>query len=120
LEFRCETINQKVLWIPCFNNKEQHTFERPSILSEVKISNVIDEKTYNYGINNINQVFNIAMNYDPNIESNFKINPSKADIVLHDSFLIAAINYDILNDIKIPAVMISIINKDCWTKSSNN
>jgi hypothetical protein len=105
-----------VLWIPCFNNKEQHKFDTPNVLSDVKISAVVDEDTIKYGIKCISQVTNIEMNYDKKYDSNIKIQPSKSDIVLDDNFLVAAINYDILSDIKIPAVVLSIIGKDSWIK----
>jgi hypothetical protein len=108
------------MWIPSFNLNEQHTFDTPNVLSEVKISNIVDEEAHEYFIKDIKQVTNISMNYDTNIASNFKISPGSTDIVLDDSFLIACINYDILSDINIPAVMISIITKDSWIKSNNH
>jgi hypothetical protein len=117
LEFRCETINHKVMWIPCFDLHEQHIFDTPNILSDIKINNTIEEETFEYYIKDIKQVSNISMNYDSNISTNFKIAPASTDIVLDDAFLIACINYDILSDINIPAIMISIITKESWIKS---
>jgi hypothetical protein len=117
LELRCETIDHKVLWIPCFEIKSDVEKHNPNLLHEVKLSK--DDTTY--AVKHIKQSCEMTFYYDTDFNNNFntyfKVEPLQADIVFTDDFLLAVVNYDLITEYNIPAVFLTVITKDKWIHS---
>ena len=93
--------------------------ENPTIFSDISVKK--DDETYY--IHKIKQSCEMTFFYDIDFNNNFntyfKIEPLQSDIVVKNDFLIAIINYDLLTEYNIPAVFLSIINKDKWISINN-
>ncbi len=116
LELRCETIDHKVLWIPCFEIKNQIEKQDPNLLSQFRLS----KHDTTYAVKNIKQTCEMTFFYDTDFNNNFntyfKVEPLQSDIVFTDDFLLAVVNYDLIAEYNIPAVFLSVIDRDKWIK----
>ncbi len=118
MELRCETIDHKVLWIPCFEINNRFDKSEPNLLSDIKIK----KDDIDYGVNYIKQTCEMKFFYDTDFNNNFntyfKVEPLQSDIVFTDDFLLAVVNYDLVSEYNIPAVFLSVVTKDKWIQNS--
>ncbi len=114
MELRCETIDHKVLWIPCFEMKSSIDKQNPNLFSGVKLSK--DDTTF--AVDNIKQTCEMKFFYDTDFNNNFntyfKVEPLQSDIVFTEDLLLAVVNYDLITEYNIPAVFLTLITKDKW------
>lgn len=119
----------KSIWIPCFSNSLENSFnisynnqsesEQNLIFQEELKQTIIenDEATEQKNIKNIKQSFNTIFRFDSHYINNPNTKPKDKDILIKDSFLISIINLDILADSHISTVFLSKVDQDSWVKS---
>jgi hypothetical protein len=108
-----EMASNRVLWIPCFSIKEQKEFSEPKLMSDVIIKSKENEEEQ-FKIKYISEMVNLEMSSDKN--NLYHISPFKNDIIIKESFLFAIINLDILADLSIPSIYLTIVEKENWVK----
>jgi hypothetical protein len=100
---------KKRIFLPVFNEKKYLNFNVPKLLENYTID-ASDQNTYN--IENYEQGSNFEHEFDSKSEKNFiefAMN-EKDDLIIKNDFIIAVINYDVLNELEIPSIITFLVN----------
>ena len=99
---------KKRIFLPIFNEKKYLNFNVPKLLENYTID-ASDQNTYN--IENYEQGSNFENEFDSKSEKNYiEFNIEKDDLIIKNDFIIAVINYDVLNEFEIPSLITFLVN----------
>ena len=104
----------RTIFLPSFKHKGQSSFKKPNLMSDVIIKKE-DHPEMFYKISYIDEMINLEMNTGSSMPG-LNIQPIKSDIIIQDSFLLAIINLDILSEVNIPSIYLTVVEKEQFTK----
>ena len=111
--------SMKRILIPSFKIENNNTYNKPSFLNAIQLSN--DEDTYQ--ITHLHQIEKFEFSIDKNNKDKsqllFNDINIENDIIIKNNFLIVLINSDLLCDLQIPTISAFIVQKEKWEKEEN-
>jgi hypothetical protein len=84
--------------------------DHPKTVSDIAIK----KDDIEYQIAGIEESMLFKFNHKSDYLTNPILTPSQTDIVIKEDFLIAVINYDILNEFNIPSLFVYSVQKNDW------
>ena len=92
--------------LPSFNINRVNLYNNPKLMKDLEIE--MDDTSY--AICKLFQNSEMHFGFESS-ENDFKYNPSEEDIVIEKDFILAIINLEILTDLNLPFISVSVINR---------
>jgi hypothetical protein len=93
------------IFLPCFKIDRHKEIEYPSSINEIEI-NFMGERCM---VNNLFYSNRIELKAD-SLSASFKVNTNQ-DVVVKDDYVLAVVNSDILTDMNIPVVSVTVVRE---------
>jgi hypothetical protein len=78
---------------------------------------VIKKDDSDFIISHIDEFVRFNLNIDQEYSNSPTINPKEEDIVIKGKFIIAIINYELLNEMSIPSIFVQVVLPEKWIKN---
>jgi hypothetical protein len=77
---------------------------------------IVKKDGSDFCISHIEEVMKFSLNHDHDWLNSPEINPGEEDLVINRKFIIALVNYELLNEINIPSVFVHAVCPMNWIK----